>query len=389
MDRPISPARLSDLIAAIYDCAVDPGLWPETLGAIRGEMGFATANLSSLALPSGRILLSVSSGIEPAWAERIADYGSDVIELWGGPEVASSFPIGEPGVLSQLNPRASENRYVVEWGLPQGLVDSMAIVLVRDGASVGNVGFGRHVDQGPIGEAEVALGRLLAPHLQRAVTISRLLDAASVATALGAVVDRLAVPIILVGRGRSVLHANQAAQALLQGGVFASSGGRLALLDPAAKQRLDEVLEQCQRDERALTRGASGLPVRDRDGRVHAVHVLPLGQGAIRPGLFGGAVAAVVVSAPGTWAGGVADAVAALFELTPTEARVFRLVAAGSTPAEAARALGVAPSTLKTHLLRVFDKVGLHRQAELVQLAGRLVSPLRQDEARSQPGSVR
>jgi DNA-binding CsgD family transcriptional regulator len=84
----------------------------------------------------------------------------------------------------------------------------------------------------------------------------------------------------------------------------------------------------------------------------------------------------VLLSRPAVWPGGVADAAAALFGLTPAEARVFGLVAGGATPAEAAAALGVAPSTLKTHLLHVFDKVGVHRQSDLVQLGASLASPL-------------
>jgi len=65
-------------------------------------------------------------------------------------------------------------------------------------------------------------------------------------------------------------------------------------------------------------------------------------------------------------------ALALLYDLTPGETRVFELIAGGSTPTQVARQLGLAPSTVKTHLLHVFDKTGCSRQSELVRLAASL-----------------
>ena len=62
------------------------------------------------------------------------------------------------------------------------------------------------------------------------------------------------------------------------------------------------------------------------------------------------------------------DALALLYDLTPAEARVFENVAAGETPAAIAKKLGVAASTVRTHLLHLFQKTGCQRQSELVKL---------------------
>jgi DNA-binding CsgD family transcriptional regulator len=43
---------------------------------------------------------------------------------------------------------------------------------------------------------------------------------------------------------------------------------------------------------------------------------------------------------------------------------------------EAARALGCAETTVKTHLYRVFAKTGATRQADLVKLAAGFSNPL-------------
>ena len=58
-----------------------------------------------------------------------------------------------------------------------------------------------------------------------------------------------------------------------------------------------------------------------------------------------------------------------------SEARVFDLIARGLTPAEAAEKLGVGVSTVRTHLLHIFDKTGLRRQADLVRMAAGLALP--------------
>jgi DNA-binding CsgD family transcriptional regulator len=71
-----------------------------------------------------------------------------------------------------------------------------------------------------------------------------------------------------------------------------------------------------------------------------------------------------------------ADALALLYDLTPAESRIFELIADGQALSDIAVVLGIAPSTVKTHLLRVFDKTGCSRQAELVKLAASMSLPV-------------
>lgn len=57
--------------------------------------------------------------------------------------------------------------------------------------------------------------------------------------------------------------------------------------------------------------------------------------------------------------------------LSPREIQVLRLVAGGATNREAARALFVSETTVKTHLLHVFDKLGVRDRAAAVDAAHR------------------
>jgi DNA-binding CsgD family transcriptional regulator len=70
------------------------------------------------------------------------------------------------------------------------------------------------------------------------------------------------------------------------------------------------------------------------------------------------------------------DALALLYDLTPAETRIFDLIVGGMTQTTIAAMLGIARSTVKTHLLRLFAKTGCRRQVDLTNLAARLSLPV-------------
>ncbi|MGZ3349601.1 MAG: helix-turn-helix domain-containing protein, partial [Xanthobacteraceae bacterium] len=79
--------------------------------------------------------------------------------------------------------------------------------------------------------------------------------------------------------------------------------------------------------------------------------------------------------------------IARTFELTPAELRVLLgIVEVGGVP-ETAENLGVAETTVKTHLHRVFAKTGASRQADLVKLAAGFSNPLAMAENRATPAA--
>ena len=60
--------------------------------------------------------------------------------------------------------------------------------------------------------------------------------------------------------------------------------------------------------------------------------------------------------------------VALRFGLTPREAEASRSLLDGLTYADAAKSLGISPSTLKTHILSVYQKTGTGNKVELLRL---------------------
>jgi hypothetical protein len=350
MHAPLSAAALSRLIGGIYDCVLAPGQWPAVLEQLRQELSFANASLSAIRLPAGPMLLNVLTGPSADWIARGAAYGPEVVEQWGGAERMSAFPLGEPLVLSRIRPRAewADNRFFREWARPQGIHDTLAVALTRDGAMVSSLGMGRHDDAGEIGEREMDAVRLLSPHVRRAVTISNLLDVKTLAAdTFRATLDGLKGGVVLADERLHVLHANAVGQALLDSGdPLGERNGALTTRQQPVLSALRRAFDLALGDEAGLGRRGCGIPAPTRTGSPCVLHVLPLAGGKLRPGLMHNAVAAIFVSHSQAATVVPAGAIAELFDLTPAEERVFSLIAAGRTTGLVADSMGIGGATV-------------------------------------------
>lgn len=63
------------------------------------------------------------------------------------------------------------------------------------------------------------------------------------------------------------------------------------------------------------------------------------------------------------------NAAIAALGLTPRECEILDLLASGQTNQELARALGVSPNTVKTHLANLFAKLGVDRRVKAIEKA--------------------
>jgi DNA-binding NarL/FixJ family response regulator len=116
----------------------------------------------------------------------------------------------------------------------------------------------------------------------------------------------------------------------------------------------------------ALTAGASGflLKTAPPDELVRAVRVVGSGEELIAPEVTRRLVAGFVHRPrPGS------TVPAALSLLTDREVDVLRLVAQGRSNTEIAGALVVSEATVKTHINRLFAKLGVHDRVQAVILA--------------------
>jgi DNA-binding CsgD family transcriptional regulator len=221
---------------------------------------------------------------------------------------------------------------------------------------------------------------LIAPHA--ALLINKTIDLRQIdlkleAAAFADTLNGLAAGIFLVDAGRRIVHANTAGHDMLRADDFLRSiGGQLVARNVRANQTLNKVFaDNCG----ALGAKGIALSLTARDGERYVMHVSPL-TSASRTGIgiARKAVTALCVRkvALGSSCG---ELVARTFDLTPAELRVLlAIIEVGGVP-ETAVALGLAETTVKTHLHHVFAKTGTRRQADLVKLAAGFSNPWRAD----------
>lgn len=220
-----------------------------------------------------------------------------------------------------------------------------------------------------------ALVELVAPHLQRAAAVNRMLGVALFAKAtLSAAVDMLTVPVLLVGSDLRIIHANPNATALLDAGdLIRAVDGMLNVNSSGARAQLAMATERGTLDGQWTERAGISVPLRRGAEPAGALHVLPLRSD--RLATDAGAVAAIFVADIDSAQVPPTDIVTTLFGLSRAESGVFAQIARGLSVADTARTLGIAPATVRSHLLRCFDKTGTRRQADLVHIAASLSLP--------------
>lgn len=202
-----------------------------------------------------------------------------------------------------------------------------------------------------------------------AAGLSHSQDVARLSAGREAGVPETAIPWILLGARGQVLAMEGAGFAHLPRGVGdVRVGGRLSLAEPADQLVLEEALK-------VFRSGASSpqiLRFKGPSGRAHRfAYLAPAAAAAALPGLrrrpdLEGA--SLLLFAPADAAAEMWRHLRTRFSLTPAEVRLAQKLGEGLSLSEAAEALGVSLATVRNQLRSVFDKVGVHRQSDLVRL---------------------
>ena len=371
--------RLSVLIGDIYDAALDSTLWIDVLGKTRAFIGGWAIALSWKDAAAKRGGSHFDEGNQQPPYRQL--YFEKYVKL--DPCTTGQFfaQIGEPIATADLIPYEEflQTRFYKEWVEPQGLVDGAMAVLDKSATNFSFLALFRHRQDGRFdGEARRRM-RLVVPHFRRAVLVGKVIDLKSAeAATLADTLDGIAAGMFLVDASARIVHANAAGIVMLDAAdVLRAEGGRLAVRDPQADQTLAETFASAGSGDTAIGIKGVALPLVAQDGERYVANVLPLSSGARRRvGASYAAVAAMVVRKAALDAPSPPEAIAKAYKLTPMELRVLlAVVEIGGVP-EVAEALGVAETTVKTHLGRIFDKTNSNRQADLVKLVAGFASPL-------------
>ncbi|HYB31156.1 MAG TPA: response regulator transcription factor [Solirubrobacteraceae bacterium] len=144
--------------------------------------------------------------------------------------------------------------------------------------------------------------------------------------------------------------------------------------DPGLRRTRVVVLTTFELDEYvfgALRAGASGFLLKDiePDDLVAAVRVVAAGEALLAPRLTRRLIEAFVAGTALGADGPTGPTSRELEKLTPREREVLALVGRGKSNAEIAERLVLSPLTAKTHVARLFSKLGARDRAQLVVAA--------------------
>src|SRR4051795_2842291 len=367
--------QLSDLIGVIYDAAIDPSRWEDAIIRAAEFVGAAAGGL-----------FCKDVGVQHATMPH--RFGYDVplrVELFR--QIYSSAEghflgdLEQPVATTELMPFAelAQSDLYLQWAQPQGFVDFLSAVVERTTVSTAIFGVFRHERNGIVDDHARRQMRLIAPHIRRAVLIGRMFEfkAAEVATFVDTL-DGLSAGMYLVDATGRLIHANAAGHALLGASdILSSASGRLVARDVQIDRTLRDVFAAAGQGDAALGTKGIAVPLTGKDGERYIAHALPLTSGARRrAGVVNTAAAALFVRKATLAVPSAPQAIGSAFKLTPTELRVLlAIVEVGGVP-EVATAFGIADTTVRTHVTRLFEKTGTSRQADLVKLVAGYATPL-------------
>jgi DNA-binding CsgD family transcriptional regulator/PAS domain-containing protein len=373
----LQPNTLSSIIGDVYDCALHPQAWGQTLTRISSAMNSAYCTIAmGDTAQAMRPVMAVHSPWDPAMLQALNDdFGLEGVP---GLKAVAFGDVDTPRSTLQDMSEADfqQTPFYLEWVKPQGLREACAMKFTHTEQRIGLIASVIRADRDVISEDERQFMALLSAHLRRAALIGDLLNYERLQSqSLRDTLGNLATPVFLLDRHAGITFANPSAQALLEDNVLTKSkSGQLTVGHASMHTALVDAVARCAGVGSELGSRGIGIPISNTVENTAIAYVLPIGQTAIRSGQ-GEAVAAVFIANSAHSALPTQEILIAVFGLTPAESRVMLAVGEGATPAQAALRLHITENTVKTHLARVYTKSGAHRQSDIVQLLMSIGSP--------------
>ena len=347
-------------IALIYDAAVDPSLWPRVLERLVDRVG---GSHGSIALErSGGGGDGVIARMDPAVLQQYLPqcHVSDPLKFSPG------TPAGHFLTDRQMAAREDlvASRYFREFLRPVGISSLATAVLWRGAEFKCCINLTRSPQLEEFEARDLKPVRDLAPHLVRAMAVSRqLADASIVSRGAEAALDRLPHGVMLLDRRGAISFVNSEAEAILtaRDGLAITSRG-IAGARQAETERLAAAIA------RATVGEGSALRLERPSGRRPLV--ILVAPFRLETDWLTTTPPMVIMT--------VTDAercpitsetrLVRLYGLTRTEAAIGLRLLCGLDLAEIARERRISLRTARVHLSQIFAKTGAGRQADLVRL---------------------
>lgn len=352
--------EFSQLISGIYSAVLTPEQWDSAIA----EIGRAFDSGAALVVTDGTARI-----LEPAAipADAAASYAAHFSRLDHVLAAVEAGPVGAVRCGAELMWPHQHSEFVADWARPNGFDDGMFIRLTATPV-ITSLALASPKRSDRFDTAEhVALALRLTPHLQQVLRMrSRLDELDHRRSELAEACETVSHGIVIVETRRPV-YTNAAADRILRSGDgLRIANGCIRAQSTAADAQLRRgIARASQRNDRDIW-GGSFLCTRPSGRRPYIVHVVPINPNCVAAPRYGRAM--IIIVDPERQPEPPAALLQRLYGLTKSETQVALLVMRGQGLSPIAEELSVSLTTVKTHLRHVFDKTGMHRQAELVRL---------------------
>jgi DNA-binding CsgD family transcriptional regulator len=360
----------ADLIALIYEAALDQHMWPHVADRLADAAGATVCQISTydgITQTTANVAPRVSSDALRSYAEYWVQHNPLI-------DAGRRQPLGKVLSIHDLISRDELVTTAIYGGFlaPLGLEEKLGAKLIDDGSCWAAFGVWRPSRMGPFDRSIAERLAELVPHLQRALHINgRTAELELTRTASAELLNGLEQPVLLVDATCRVLFANRASENILTdtSGLRSDSKGVLCGSLPAETDMLRKAVAQSACPARFGGRLGGGPLLLSRGGLRSPLTVLVIPLPVETYWLAPRRPAAILfLTDPERTRNPTAASLQCSFGLTRTEAAMaIEILDGGGLKAAAAR-LGIAPTTARTHLTSIFNKTRTRRQAELVRI---------------------
>ncbi len=357
------------MVGLIYAATEDSALWRTFLERFVKHLQCTMGAFSIASFQRPTLSLNTVVGVSE---EEYQDYTNGT---WKGqdpwlPRLASVLP-APPGFMrmsqeicpdEELEKTSVYKHYLRDRGLHYG----GGVVLASSALQVSTMTVLRPKQLGPLTEAEQSYWRGFVPHLVRAVRmIGEKMQLRNERDLLYSAMNDTHSGMLLLNRSREVLFANETAERLLEAGVgIRYENGILRASSIEDENQLQQAFEHVGNavpgawtQRLKISRGPDAPPL-----------LLMLWMVSAEQPEFHGHPVMVRIVDPVSQLPLDQSALRELYLLTKAEADLACKLASGITLEQAAESAHVSINTMRTHLARVFSKMGVRQQSQLVSL---------------------
>ena len=369
----MNPIQMDRIVESLYDAALAPELWPATLQDLSSAFGAAAVSIVPLDDP---LAVVVSDDLAGARDEYVRD------EWW---QVDSMMPMlrqmaSQEYAFASLHYPSSEriaDPFYQEFRRPNGLGNAISILGRFTSGEVVATTFHLQNGRESMDQFDEAVLASITRHCVKAMELTvRASQSFSTSNSVSEIAEVCDAAIALIDSRMKVVIASRPLEGLLGDGLIISNG-KLRATRTADQARIDAMLRDTMvhpSDQKSRTTDIVAISRRSSDTplllRAYRLPERANDSNDLRSRWKARALVVAIDPARHSLQN-PEDALKAL-GLTPGEARMAAFVGQGRSPRDASETFAVTEGTARVVLKRVFAKLHLSRQPELVSLVSKL-----------------